>query len=52
VVDHQHRVSGYDGLYVLDGASVSANVGVNPSLTICAHAERAMTFIPPQAPRR
>ena len=34
------------GLYVIDGSAVSANPGVNPSLTICALAERAMTFIP------
>lgn len=46
VIDHQHRVFNYDGLYVIDGAAVSANPGVNPSLTICALAERAMTFIP------
>jgi cholesterol oxidase len=46
VIDHRHRVFGYDGLYVVDGSAVSANIGVNPSLTICALAERAMTFIP------
>ena len=46
VIDHQHRVFGYEGLYVIDGSAVSANVGVNPSLTICALAERAMSFIP------
>jgi cholesterol oxidase len=46
VIDHQHRVFGYDGLYVIDGAAVSANPGVNPSLTITALAERAMSFIP------
>lgn len=46
VIDHQHRVHGYDGLYVIDGSAISANVGVNPSLTICALAERAMSFIP------
>lgn len=46
VIDHRHRVFGYDGLYVIDGAAISANPGVNPSLTITALAERAMTFIP------
>jgi cholesterol oxidase len=47
VIDPQHRLFGYDGLYVIDGSTVSANVGVNPALTIMALAERAMTFIPP-----
>lgn len=47
VIDHQHRVFGYEGLYVIDGSAISANPGVNPSLTITALAERAMTFIPP-----
>lgn len=46
VIDHRHRVYGYEGLYVIDGSAISANVGVNPSLTICALAERAMSFIP------
>jgi len=46
VIDAQHQVHGYPGLYVIDGAAVSANPGVNPSLTITALAERAMTFIP------
>lgn len=46
VIDHRHRVFGYDGLYVVDGAAMSANPGVNPSLTITALAERAMGFIP------
>ncbi|MBX5482754.1 MAG: GMC family oxidoreductase [Myxococcaceae bacterium] len=49
VIDHRHRVFGYEGLYVIDGSAVSANPGVNPSLTIAALAERAMTFIPPKA---
>ena len=52
VIDHRHRVFGYEGLYVIDGAAVSANPGVNPSLTIAALAERAMTFIPPKADAR
>jgi cholesterol oxidase len=42
VIDAQHRVHNYPGLYVIDGSAVSANPGVNPSLTICALAERAM----------
>ncbi|MBJ6761879.1 GMC family oxidoreductase [Myxococcaceae bacterium JPH2] len=46
VIDHRHRLFGYDGLYVVDGSAISANPGVNPSLTITALAERAMTFIP------
>lgn len=48
VIDHRHRVFGYDGLWVVDGSAISANPGVNPSLTITALAERAMTFIPPK----
>lgn len=46
VIDHEHRVFGYDGLYVMDGAAVSANPGVNPSLTIVAMTERAVAKIP------
>lgn len=45
VIDADHEVFGYPGLYVIDGAAVSANPGVNPSLTITAMAERAMTKI-------
>ncbi len=45
VVDSRHRVFGYENLLVCDGAAVPANVGANPSLTITALAERAMTFI-------
>ena len=46
VIDHRHRVFGYDGLFVVDGSAMSANPGVNPSLSITAMAERAMSFIP------
>ncbi|MBK7292850.1 MAG: GMC family oxidoreductase [Holophagaceae bacterium] len=48
-IDHRHRLFGYEGLFVIDGAAISANPGVNPSLTIAALAERAMTFLPPKA---
>jgi cholesterol oxidase len=47
VVDARHRVFGYQNMYVCDGSVVAANLGVNPSLTITALAERAMSFIPP-----
>jgi cholesterol oxidase len=46
VIDPYHRVHGHPGLHVVDGAAVSANLGVNPSLTITAQAERAMAFCP------
>jgi cholesterol oxidase len=46
VVDPYHRVYGYDGLHILDGSTISANLGVNPSLTITAQAERALAFWP------
>jgi cholesterol oxidase len=46
VVDPFHRVFGYEGLHIADGSVVSANLGVNPSLTITAMAERAMSFWP------
>jgi cholesterol oxidase len=48
VIDHRHRVFGYPGLLVVDGSAMSANPGVNPSLTIAALAERAMGLIPPK----
>lgn len=40
VIDPYHRVYGYPTLYVVDGAAISANLGVNPSLSIAAQAER------------
>ena len=40
VIDTDHQVFGYPGLYVVDGSAIPANVGVNPSLTITALAER------------
>jgi len=48
VVDRDQRVFGYEGLYVCDGSVIPANVGVNPSLTITALAERVMAGIPPK----
>ncbi len=47
VVDSRNRVFGYRNMYICDGSVVAANLGVNPSLTICAVTERAMGFIPP-----
>lgn len=46
VIDPYHRVYGYPTLSVVDGAAVSANLGVNPSLTIAAQAERAAALWP------
>ncbi|MDJ0340583.1 GMC family oxidoreductase [Streptomyces sp. H10-C2] len=46
VIDPYHRLYGHPGIHVVDGAAVSANLGVNPSLTITAQAERAMSFWP------
>ncbi len=46
VVDSRHRVFHYKNMYICDGSVVSANLGVNPSLTITALTERAMSFIP------
>ncbi|MEU0884553.1 GMC family oxidoreductase [Lentzea sp. NPDC005914] len=46
VIDPYHRVFNYPGLSVVDGAAISANLGVNPSLTIAAQAERAFSLWP------
>ncbi|MFJ3666857.1 FAD-dependent oxidoreductase [Streptomyces sp. NPDC090106] len=46
VVDPYHRLHGHPGLHVIDGSTISANLGVNPSLTITALAERATALWP------
>jgi cholesterol oxidase len=46
VVDADQRVFGYENLLVCDGSVIPANVGVNPSLTITALAEHAMSHVP------
>src|SRR3954452_382595 len=50
VVDDRQRVFGYENLLVCDGSAVPANVGVNPSLTITALAERAIAHVPARPP--
>lgn len=49
VLDKNNRVFGYENMYVCDGSMISANPGVNPSLTITALTERAMSKIPPKS---
>lgn len=46
VIDTKHEVFNYPGLYVADGSVIPANLGVNPSLTITAMTERAMSLVP------
>jgi len=46
VIDPYHRVWGYPTLHILDGSTITANLGVNPSLTITAQAERAISMWP------
>jgi cholesterol oxidase len=46
VIDKNNRVFGYNNMYICDGSMISANPGVNPSLTITAISERAMSKIP------
>ena len=48
VIDERHRVFGYENLLVCDGAAIPSNLGVNPSLTITAMAERAIGYISPR----
>jgi cholesterol oxidase len=52
VVDGANRAYGYENLLVCDGAAIPANPGVNPSLTITAKAEHAMSLVPPKAGER
>ena len=51
VIDKDHKVFGYDNMYVCDGSAVSANPGVNPSLTITAMSELAMSKVLPKGKR-
>ena len=46
VIDPYHRAYGYETLHVVDGSAITANLGVNPSLTITAQAERAFSMWP------
>lgn len=46
VIDTNHEIFGHPGLYVMDASAIPANVGVNPSLTITAMAERAASLMP------
>ena len=46
MIDPYHRVWNYPTLHIVDGSSLTANLGVNPSLTITAQAERAFSFWP------
>jgi cholesterol oxidase len=48
VIDTKNEVFGHPGLYVVDGSMVPSNLGVNPSLTITALAEHAMSQVPPR----
>ena len=52
VIDGRNRVYGYENLYVIDGSMIPGNLGVNPSLTITAMAEHAMSHIPRKDPAR
>jgi cholesterol oxidase len=49
VIDTHHELFGHPGLYVVDASAIPVNLGVNPSLTITALAERFASLIPPAA---
>ena len=46
VIDRDNKVFGYENMMICDGSMISANIGVNPSLSITAITERAMSLIP------
>jgi cholesterol oxidase len=48
VIDRHNRAFGYENLLVCDGSAVPANIGVNPSLTITALTEHAMSHVAPR----
>ncbi|TGL24340.1 GMC family oxidoreductase [Leptospira yanagawae] len=48
VIDLENKVFGYENLRVCDASMLTVNLGVNPSLTITALSERAMSLIPPK----
>ncbi len=52
VIDAYQRVFGYENFYICDGSVVPGNLGVNPSLTIIALTEHAMSHIPPKGEKR
>lgn len=52
VIDERNQVQGYRGLRICDGSQIPENLGVNPSLSITAFAERAMSFVPARKPLR
>ena len=45
-MDSYQRLYGYPGLHVIDGSTITANLGVNPALTITSQSERAVTLLP------
>ena len=49
VIDYRNQVFGYRNMYICDGSMLGANLGVNPSLTITALTEHAMSYIPNKA---
>ncbi len=52
VIDKQNRLIGYENIIITDGSQIPENLGVNPSLSITAFAERAMSFVPPKKDKK